>query len=95
MGNIQLVQTLFSSTHRHDNQYVHFQEEDRKQRLRERARKLISETRDSIGKPESEFIHRLTTEGAMAKTMPASTSQNNNAADTGRVQWYKTLLMIY
>lgn len=61
-----------------------FQEEERKKRLRERARKLISETRDSIGKPETEFIRKISAEGTMSKNLPLSASQQSAASvDTG------------
>ncbi|XP_060562062.1 EH domain-binding protein 1-like isoform X3 [Ruditapes philippinarum] len=49
-------------------------EEERKKRLRERARKLISQTRDSIGKPEKEFIRHMSGDH-LSQTIPASSAQ--------------------
>ena len=52
-------------------------DDEKKKRLKEKARKLISEARESIGRPESNIVRQISNESQLSKTVPASTSRHS------------------
>ncbi|KAL4238368.1 EH domain-binding protein [Mactra antiquata] len=71
-----------------EEQKSNLDDEEKKKRLRERARKLISETRESMGKPETEFIKHMSGD-QLSSTVPTSTSQSSvlNVEETGEIDY--------
>ncbi|XP_052269232.1 EH domain-binding protein 1-like isoform X2 [Dreissena polymorpha] len=70
-------------------------EDERKRQLRERARQLITETRESLGKPsETEFMRKMSGEGPLARSLPLpAMKKSKDEEDENTVPLYHRQLL--